>query len=99
PQREYRIPKPSNVSPLLTAGAEIELAPRYESRLYPPALTSSVEVEPTAGVEIKLAPSLDVARLGVGLTWCQPCTILRQNLIHVCLRLFEVYLNRAYLFV
>ncbi|MBA0665547.1 hypothetical protein Goklo_005392 [Gossypium klotzschianum] len=57
PQREHRIPMPSNVSLLSTAGAEIEFAPMFKSRLYPFAPTSSVEVEPNASVEIELAPS------------------------------------------
>ncbi|PPD81544.1 hypothetical protein GOBAR_DD21530 [Gossypium barbadense] len=46
---------PSNVPPLPTAGAEIELAPRSESRRHPPTPTSSVEVKPTASVEIEHA--------------------------------------------
>ncbi|TYG52024.1 hypothetical protein ES288_D10G309200v1 [Gossypium darwinii] len=55
PQQEHRIPMPSNMSPLPTVGAEIELAPRSESRHHPPAPSSSVEVELTTGVST-LAP-------------------------------------------
>ncbi|MBA0629860.1 hypothetical protein Godav_024356 [Gossypium davidsonii] len=51
---------PCNVSPLPTAGTEIELAPRFESKHHPPAPTSSIEVEATTNVEIEHAPSLSV---------------------------------------
>ncbi|MBA0665548.1 hypothetical protein Goklo_005393 [Gossypium klotzschianum] len=58
---------PCNVSLLPTAGTEIELAPRFESKHHPPAPTSSIEVEATTNVEIEHAPRSNDAWFEVGL--------------------------------